>query len=73
VTDSQLPGGGAMMLGAQPVGDAEKIGQSQDGRHQRAGIKQNSDLDRFTIPGGGSFGPHFVNSAHLRVAAFWFQ
>ena len=73
MTDSQLPAGRGMMLDAQTIGDAEKVGQSQDGRHQRAGIEQNSDLDGLTISDGDSFGPHFVISAHLRLAAFWFQ
>ena len=73
VTDSQLPRARGVVLDGHPVGDAEKVGQPQHGRHQRAWIDKNSDLDRFTVPGAGSFGPHFVTSAHLRLAAFRFQ
>jgi hypothetical protein len=45
------------MLSTQPIGDAEKVRQSKDGRHLRAGIKQDTNLNQSADCGDVVFCP----------------
>ena len=73
MTDPQLPRIRASVLSTQPIGDSEKVCQSKDCRHLRAGIKQDTNLNQSAGCGDVAFAPHFVVFAHLHAVSLGFQ
>ena len=73
MTDPQFPRIRTSVLSSQAIGDAEKVCQSKDCRHLRAGIKQDTNLDQPADCGDVVFAPHFVIFAHLHVAGLGVQ